>query len=385
MKKEIYELFTLENGIILSQAVLDYISKNYTDSSSLQSLLASFKSKFGNTSSISISQIESISQRGKDDSTQKRNNTFNIKTFKFLQKDFNRRFHELKQPTAVPISFLKEESALIFGLFFKNKSGTFSLEDDFGVIELEMSDVQNEIFLFEYIFVGVIGKKEFSKFKVKEFILPKVNVSSNNTFLQDVDMKICIFGSISDIVQQSIPESMVDDTDSVMKSIIKKEQPDVCIISTDRAKDDIKTIARSIISATDEIQCNVVLCSTRKSSKYLPMDENNPFILETFNNSIGFVDFNVFEERKRGVLISHDANRCPVELFLKSMFSQKTLVPFSGSDLPVEKYPNILVVSQDFQPLVAEVDGIKFMSLPAMKEGYYGVIDNGKCEIKKFK
>lgn len=359
MKKEIFQLFTIENGILLSNQALEYISTNFSDINSLEKLLKSCKLKF-NSSSISLEQIkEIVSQKTAEQ------NLIEIKTFKYHPRELLKDFTKISGTinlNITPISILQEDvEEIIFGLFYKNSNGKYLLEDDHNLIEIDLKNVKNDVFLFENMFVGLKGVKQ-ECFKVNEIILPPLNVHS---LLSDPKIyknsKICVFGCYNS-------------EESIIKRAILTESPDFCIISTKNEID---------LSNLKDLCPNLIQCPSRQSCKYIPVSSNNisnPFLFEIFNNLVGFIDFNLFDYRKDGLFL----NNKPIESFLRSVFSQGTICPFSGSDFSIPEIPNVLIISQDFHPLVLKVEGITFMSLPPVGENSYALLDfeNDIYEVK---
>jgi hypothetical protein len=150
-----------------------------------------------------------------------------------------------------------------------------------------------------------------------------------------------------------------------IKSIISLENPDLSIFSVKNDK--------NMEILKNEFQ-NAIICPSRQFMRHIPMNlqnTTNPFLIDAFNRSIAFIDYNVFEHRKDGLFFNKD----PVESFLKSIVSQSSILPFSGSDFSVSRFPNIVIISQDLHPMVLDVDCIKFISLPSTKDRYYAILD----------
>ncbi|ELA42268.1 uncharacterized protein VICG_00667 [Vittaforma corneae ATCC 50505] len=367
MKKEVFRLFTIENGIMLSAPVLEYISNNFKDIDSIHALLKSFQARF-NTASLSLDQVKELSMQPNNKSGKERAfNNLELKTFKYCSVDFYKCFQDLSlrlRVNAISLSLLQEGvEKVIFGIFSRSRNGKYLIEDDYDVIEVDLSDVQSDGFLFENMFVGLKGIKS-GDFKVKELILPKypVHIPSNNLELIK-NAKICVFGCF-------------DGEFEFVKTVLSIETPDFCIVSV---KNSING------SAFEELCSNVIICPSRFDAEYIPFNLNNisnPFLINIFNNLIGFIDYNLFEHRKNGMVFNNNH----IESFLKSILSQGSICPFAGSDFSVPYFPSIMIISQDFHPLVLDVEGIKFISLPPVKEKCYAVLDfnNDLFEVKCF-
>jgi len=350
MKKQIFNLFTLENGIRLSAPVLDYISDHFTEMESVNTLLKLCKAKF-NTSSLSMEQLMEISLLKTKETTQ-----FELRKFKYMERNFAKSFQALRDRLGVtphPISSLCNDTVqVIFGVFFKGINGQYSLEDDHDTIELELSKVENACFVFENMFVGLRGFKT-DIFNVVEVILPRFPVFSPlASFSRSKSPKVCVVGCLKGEL-------------SVLRSLILAERPDLCIVSS---MSDIN------MAELDGVCENVIVCASRDCCDYVPFGLNgvsNPFFIEIGGNLLGFIDYNLFEHRRDGIFF----NSSSMEAFIRSLISQGSICPFSGSDFPTACFPNFLIVSQDSHPVVVDVDGVKVMSISPIKDGYFGVLD----------
>lgn len=342
MKKRVFQLFTIENGILLPTPVLEYIAGRFTDVESLRGLLRRCKAKFA-TPSLSMAQVLEVSN-------QKEGSRFDITSFKFAAADLNTAFQTLYLhvgATATQISLLKDGvEQLIFGLFFRDRGGRYALEDEHDVIELDLSGVEDEAFLFDNMFVGLVGAKA-GIFVVKRIVLPKFPVVPPHVG----SAKICIFSCYSGDA-------------AFVRDVLARESPDLCVISAEEEK-----------GHEFEGACaNITICPSRAQCEFLPArfgSVSNPLVLEAVGNQIAFLDYNMFEQRKTGVSF----NGADVEAFVRAVISQGSLCPFAGSNLSVPVFPNVFVIAQDFQPLVTDVDGVKVVSLPPVKNGYFGVLD----------
>lgn len=98
---------------------------------------------------------------------------------------------------------------------------------------------------------------------------------------------------------------------------------------------------------------------------------SNPFLLETFDCLFGFIAADVFRNRRNGLFF----NDSPMDSFLKSIISQNSLYPFGNCRLSISDFPNVLIILQDFHPMVKTVDSVKILSLPSFKDGCYAVLN----------
>lgn len=354
MKKQIYNLFTVEHGIILNSAVISYIEQKINTNDELLSFLSAFKTHF-NSSSITKEQVDAILN-----SKSEVKNFYNIQTFKFKHRDLCKEFEHFKNKLHIkttPIALLEEGvEDVIFGIFYRNAKGTFSLEDDYDVIDLQMNNVTNSVFLFDGMFVGAKGVKNGS-FIISEFILPEPHISKKqNQFLVDLKPKICVFN-----LKNSSCNSDLD----AISSILSFESPNIVIIFSNENID----ITPLKIWCRDIIISSIVEDSDFLSST--PFGVSNPFILETFDCLFGFIAVNIFKNRQNGLFF----NKTPMDSFIKSVLSQNSLYPFGNCDLRVSELPNIFVFLQDFHPLVKTIDSVRILSLPCLKDNYYAVLD----------
>ena len=357
MKKLIYSLFTVEHGIVLNTAVISYIEEKIATYEELMALLSTFKSRF-NSSSISKEQIDTILS-----SKSETKNFYNLKTFKFKCRDFCKEFETFKNQFPIKttsISLLEDDvESTIFGIFYKNNKSSFSLEDDFDVIDLELEKVHNSAFLFEGMFVGAKGVKNGS-FIVQEFILPKMEISKKqNQFLENVKPKICVF---------KLDELCSNEEILTVLSILASESPDITVIFS-KSNIDISLLNKSCKE--------IIVSSIIDDPDFLPSNSfgvSNPFILETFDSLLGFICVDIFKNRQDGLFF----NKNPMDSFIRSFISQRSLYPFGNSDFSLFEFPNILILLKDFHPVVTTVDSVKIVSLSSLKDGYYAVIDLDK-------
>lgn len=392
MKKQIYIAFTVENGIILSSEVLSYIQLKVTSQEALMSLLNAFKSQF-NTPSISKDQIDSILSYKTEEK-----NFYNLKSFKFQQRDLCKELEVFRNRfpiKTVPISLINENECVIFGILYKNKKGTFSLEDDYDTIEISAISAESETFIFDGMFIGIRGSlnprkasdennseyenyksentgecgiehtviksagnstviKSENLFHVKEFILVNTEISKKqNRFLEDLKPKICVFN-----------------LDHRIADLLELEQPDLAVIFTKSNFD---------ITPLRKFCKNFVLCPICNDPDFLPhsnFNSSNPLLLETFDNLICFISVDLFKNRQNGLFF----NKNPMESFMKSIISQNSLYPFGNCDFTVPEFPNIFVIRQDFHPVIMEIESkndnqVKIISLPSKSDGSYAVLD----------
>lgn len=358
MKKEIYKLFTLENGVVMTMPVLSHLSKCIKDAESLWSFFSCFKSRF-NTSTIDLGQIEQILTRAPEE-----RDVYVTKVFQYAQRNLSGEFERLRAQigaVVTPISLLEDGvESLIFGVFYRDRTGMLVLEDDHDVMELCLDGVLNDAFVFENMFVGIRGVKK-ERFNACEIVLPAFTVnSSENNFLDKSRVKICVFGCLGEQVE-------------FLRSVLDIERPSIAIVSTDKHVD---------LGGLEELGTKLAICSCKCDGSFLPSQLkgiSNPFIMELHGTKVGFLDHELFKERQDGIFL----NRNPVDSFLRSLLSQSSLNPFAGSDMSVSEFPNVYVISQDACPLVLDVGGVKFVSLPPVSEGAYAVLDflDGRFEV----
>jgi hypothetical protein len=444
MKKAIYNAFTIENGIILTNPVISYISTKVNSLEDISSLLANFKLKF-NSSQISIEQVDSLLCLNKIENK----NFFSLKTYeKFQVRDLIKEFESSKKRSffnsayiknvkeneqthnnedvnvqenklAKGISLLEGGEEIIFGIFYRNRKGTFSLEDDYDVIELDLNGIENDSFLYDGMFVGlsgtlrpVINNVNENVFAVKKVLLLDSTTSfKQNNFLENKKIKICIFNSfdinfIFSILMKYTPELTIIFSENSLKLeklkdfkiiLIKRsfieDELDECIFREKNNREILKGIIEnsvengvengtrgSLISRELERSMEKLAERSVEKSKFIKNDSfsislhENPLVVELFDVSIACISTDLFKNRQNGLFF----NKNPLESFLKSIISQNSLFPFGNLNFSVEEFPNFLIILQDFHPVVLDVNnfekkGVKVMSLP--KEGYFGLLD----------
>lgn len=360
MDKEIYRLFTLENGIIISKPVLCHLSGYIKTQNDLSVFFKTFKTKY-NTSFLSIDQVDKIFSNNDNAA-----NGFAINSFRFKHRHFPTEYEFFKSRINAKITSISllpiDCSATIFGILYKNKKGKYVLEDELDIIEINFSNVSNDSFLFENMFLAISGIKKIIEdsqknekiiFEAVKIILPQNIInSSKNDFLDKSKKKILFFGCYKnekDFVNQ----------------ILQKENPDIAIISCDAVID---------LNIFENCKQQILVCSCKCDKSFLPSQVksiSNPFVLELCNSKIGFIDHNLFKLRENGLFL----NKNPLDSFLKSYISQSSLNPFSSADLLVNEVPNIIIISQNTYPQVIDIDSVKIYSLPPISQGLYAVVD----------
>lgn len=368
MKKAIYELFTAENGIRMSAEVLEYISECAVDGTALKAILHSFKTRF-NTATIDIAQVDQIINQQQEKKT-----FFRVHASPYRQNTLAARYESMKQSMGflpVPISLLEEGvKNTIFGIFYKSRSGACVLEDYHGIVELDISGSGTDMFLFENMFVAAEGVLRGSVFAVEVFIRPPIApYNKQNNFLVQKDAKICLFGCFN---SQSTSASGKTAREIIDKAVVS-HCPDIVIMSVCPDNKEIY----------DNPLVRTITCPCRHSESYLPAKSKNttatnPFTLELFDRKISFIEHPIFEHKSRGIF----CNQSPLESFLRSVISQRSYNPFAKCDMSYADTPNIIVISQDFYPLVMDVDGIQVVSLLALSDDSYAVIDTASNKVE---
>lgn len=359
MEKHIYSLFTSENGIRMSADVLKYISERVGTAGELEVFLASFRTRF-NTSTIDREQVDRIIS---DKQTVK--DFFLVHPAVYRPHRLSHRyecFKRLMGSTLTPISLLEDGSkSVIFGIFYKNRSGTCVLEDDHGITGLDLSGCRDDMFLFENMFLAAEGRREGGVFAVEGLIRPPVRVySGRNNFLEQKSTKICLFGCFTD--QHALVDQVVD-----------RHRPGICILS---ACVPCKETYKSPLT-------HVITCPCRCRASFLPdrsdrLSATNPFTLELHGLRIAFMDHDIFRHKAGGVF----CNKEPLESFLRSFLSQYSYNPFSSVDLSIDVLPNVFILSQEFYPFVLDIDGVQVVSLLSLRDGAFGVIDTETRRIE---
>lgn len=137
MKKEIYKLFTAENGIRMSAETLEHINSKINSNYELENLFSAFKSKF-NSAEITVSHVSQITNQSCENKQFYKTHPFSYKPknlserYEFFKKYINHHYS--------PISMIEEQGS-IYGIVYRNRSGNFVIEDDHDLIALEFDEV----------------------------------------------------------------------------------------------------------------------------------------------------------------------------------------------------------------------------------------------------
>lgn len=359
MKKQIYSLFTSENGVRMSADVMEYISEQIGTVDELRTFLASFRARF-NTSTIDRGQVDRIigdREAAKD--------FFLVHPAVYRPARLSHRYETIKRMMgAAPasISMLEDgRRSVIFGVFYRDRSGGCVIEDDHGVVELELTGCRSNMFLFENMFLAAEGHRRNGVFAVDEFVRPPIRVySRQNSFLEQRGAKICLFGCFTD--QHALVDRAID-----------QYRPDICVV----------TACASGRGVYESGITRVVTCPCRCTRNFLPdrdarLTTTNPFTLELHGQKIVLMDHDVFRYKEGGVFCGRE----PLESFLRSFLSQYSYNPFLSMDLSIDELPNIFVLLQEFYPFVQDIDGVQVVSLLSLRDGAFAVIDTGTGHVE---
>lgn len=439
MKKEIYKLFTIENGIRMNKQTLEHINTHINSQDDLNMLLAEFTSKF-NTAEVTIDDIDQILSHKCESKP-----FYKIHNFRYNQKNLSEKYEYFKRfvdVNATPISLLDDfKESYIFGIIYKNRLGVFVIEDEHEEICLDFSNllsdrvddkmisgdrennvcsnnnsekdeyvknnlymseaennnqnniepvlininedtsdvhlinnldyqsiinnnlsepVENKVnnlegaFIFENMFLSLKGYKENGNFIVKKIIRPKIKpYKSNNTFLAKENIKILILGR-GYLESHKIEE--------------------LCVLNHPK----ILLIPYSCDFVSNS--CDIIRYPS--GSGHLPQkgkDCTNPFVLETHDKKISFINSDIFKYKESGMFFGNK----PLEAFIMALLSQQSLNPFDKVDLYSQHISNYFVISQNFCSFILDAEGVVVVSVPPIAEGSYCCIDlaNNKVEI----
>ncbi|EJW05115.1 hypothetical protein EDEG_00785 [Edhazardia aedis USNM 41457] len=200
MKKEIYEIFTIQNNIILNMDSIEKLEQIVTDEATLKEICAKYLQAFG-TERCTRENIEKILESNlhlNERYFQIYNLSRNIKT-----NTYSDRYIFIKskiKEEITPIYNLKENQyCWIFGIYYQKDDHTPVIEDAQNVIEIKLEENIENLTIVLNTFICCYGVLKDRSFLVKKFFYPDITKNSIlNKNLKKRD-PICLFfnGAIS--------------------------------------------------------------------------------------------------------------------------------------------------------------------------------------------
>lgn len=398
MRKRFLKIFTSQNGIILTKEALACLESNIKSEGAALALLQRFKSKF-NTSSITPENIQELLIDSPDELA-----FFKIEKTKYNRIPLSRRYEEIKKRFSLEITSISmlspDEPSVIFGLFYFGLKNEPILEDDHGVVRIRLNDSISDAFLYENIFVGLEGylvptdqelrndesddqntkKLKYNKdtnytseikereFNVKRVIYPTLPINkATNSLLVNKSIKLCAFSCLTSNIK------LVEDA-------IKRFNPEMIIYSAC-----IKKIPAINFTGTQIVfpcRCNESYIPERPTFEFRETDRliqaSNPFSIEFYNLRISFIDANIFKHKENGIFCG--AN--PLDSFISAVTSQHIYNLVGGCDTTNTISNDIIVLFQDFYPLIKNINGIRIVSLPKLNECAYMYLDTANATLE---
>lgn len=378
MKIRIYELLTQENNIMLSSEALSYLESNVKDDEMLRKMVSEYK-RLNGPRMGDVNIFKDIFKRIKNGYEDK--GEYNITSQEYMVTNYPLRYKFLRnkiEEIITPIYLLSDGTqSLIFGCYYRNRDGVEVLEDDSGVVHVDMSKCTDDGFVCENIFIALKGMMSGGSFIVSKFCFPRIQKSiakkanpnkRNLRFLFFSDFRI---NEINGDILEKILRKMSVDVVVLMGKLCSERSS---FISLFHLLDRFERKRHLVASKTPDI----LLCPDADdmypsflpkqicfSEKYSTVKAvTNPFTLEVANHRIGVIRDDMFRYKDVGTFFG--ANH--VDSFARSILSQYSFNPFGLSNLAVDTIPDVFVVGQDFYPFITSVEDVLFVSCPSFRE-----------------
>ncbi|ORD99854.1 hypothetical protein A0H76_39 [Hepatospora eriocheir] len=361
IKRDIYKIVAIENGLQLDMSVLEYLAIKFTDEDSVKSFIERFKIKFSNHK-LEKSQIDNI--LSEHETTRP---FFEIKEFKMKKVDLINKYERYKRVS----DYNKSDTSRFYGMFYVDKLNRRILENEDGVFILDFGLYDEDMFLYEDMIITVKGELNEDVITVESIILPEIPIFNKvNNFLIKTPIRICVFGNYIN-------------EDKFVQNVISEYYPNLLLMSVNnkRAIQTWNTDTIYIPSKNNLIETYEGTLSKKEKSQYSIKINNNPIYIDFYDKRIVFIDHNIFQYKEKGLFF----NSNPFESFYNSFISQGSTNPFNiNSDLELNPHPNYFIISQDSPPYVYRTtQNVLIISIPTVKSKGFTLIDieRDKCEI----
>lgn len=362
MKKLLYKTLTIQNGIIINSDALEYLS-NCVSADDMAAVVAEMKKQA--TSIVDMEAAKDILLRILDaQSRTLPERLCEVKNIAYNKRDGVSRLKFLRkyiQKGHQPIYSLCEgKKAVVFGVYRRSHMGEEVLEDDQGVVKTNFSLCESEVFLCEYVFLGLGGVLRQNAFYVSEVLLPSIaqNVhsathgkKSKHSFLVFRDFEwnthtveklhgiICSTANVVFVVFVGQPKenSHVSDTLKAHKDVTFVFLPSGC--------------DRSMALLPKKLDYVYTEYNYRSAT--------NPVEIHAEETRVGVIVDEVFEVKARGRYIGSSYLESLVRMFI----SQYSFNPFSGGNMNTSGHMDVMVVVQNAFSCVLDVHGTTFISL----------------------
>jgi len=258
----------------------------------------------------------------------------------------------------------EDELSTVYAMITKGKDDSWMIEDDYDSMKISFEHHGTAVarnggcqpslcYVHENMIAEIEGYKSRGIFHVKRISLPEIKAHSQiNDCLNKTEMKIGVFGK----VRRSCDK---------LRKLIANENFDLLVYSGADTCDN--PFADGHGSAS--IRCD----AERQGRLYLPFGAR---LIETRDRKILFCEGSIFSYREQGIFLGYsssnaDDRECEMDVFLKSVLSQRILNPFHGYSAALYDIPNIIIYSQNYPAVVTKIEGITVVSLPPVEEGFY--------------
>lgn len=324
MEKFIFKKFTIENRILLTSESLQLLKDNVKCNEDVDQIIFKYK-EMDPSSSINMEVLRKVIDNFY---LQEEKVDFTITPWVFRRSSYIERYNLLKSKvheTLKAVHELNEEESCIFGILYKNKNSKFVLEDESGVIEVELRNT--DCFITDFVFLILQGHKVKDRFEVDNVKYP--------------------LWSNEEVKRQDIVECK--------KSIL---------FFYGRCIDDIDTDTSEVFLVDPESN-KVREDALNRGFNIVELDKYslaNPREVKVNNKKIILFCNELYKAKEIGTFFGKNL----VQSFIKTYISQYDINPFGKPHMYIESIPDAYIIFQQSYSCIEKIDNVFFISVPPL-------------------
>lgn len=365
MKKYIYHLFTVKNGIILDIKSLTFLSTVLKSRDEIHNYLEKYQKNM-KTKKPKIEELKSLL---KNDQSK-----IKIKRFEFVKKSSEERLKFLKSKINKDINTiytLKSGYSYIFGKYYLNRNNKEVLEDESGFVDLNFDKYIGNAFLNENMYICCGGYFEDKVFTVSEIIYPSIDVSKYQ-ICNDILVFNEFDGSLDNF--KSIYSSEISGYSEPIIIFFRKFNVTELIKFVDLMKKDFNKIQGNreflkefeiinfIKNRNGEVLIIPFIDDSPLPTHIFDLKSHilltNPSIIQA-NISLGLLKDNIFKSKETGKFLGGNYYYS----FFKAFLSQYAYNPYENYELEIQNLPNVYIFATNHLSLHLNVENVDVVIL----------------------
>ncbi|ELQ75368.1 DNA-directed DNA polymerase [Trachipleistophora hominis] len=336
MLRQIYEIFTQKNNILLSSAQMKMLNERKYTIEKYKKIADEYLRHFHNgvaTNENLNFVIERI----------EKSLTCDIFRLKGFEKEFSNdleRYYFLQSMT-------KGDDMIIFGMYYRNKFDENVVEDDESVVKVRFN-IDEDLFIFDGMFFGAAGSNENGEFEIKRIYLPEITVGSIERWdLMQKNVTIAFFSNMK------LENETLDR--------IKAVECDILVLT---GKFNVKNISSAVTRFANTCKNDIIVMLDRHEpvKTILPVNfdikdkpsnlhpTTNPSRIQLHNMDIMVVKDEICAKKVQGTFFKENY----YESFTRTFLSQYTY----NFDIGFKEMPRLIFVGQNTRAFVVECDGV---------------------------